>query len=67
MILITFMIIMVKLITTVISYYLKRDSKNEAKLQVMYPSWSKIIRLQFLFTSLNQILHEKFQKILEKC
>ena len=43
----------------VILCYLKRNTNNEAKLHVIYICWSKTIRLQFLFTSFVELLHEK--------
>ena len=55
------LIIIVKLITIItkiaiilISYYLKMDTKNEVKFHVVYISWFKTIRLQFLFTFFSQ-------------
>lgn len=55
------LIIIVKLITiiteiaiTLISDYLKMDTKNEVKFHVVYISWFKTIRLQFLFTFFSQ-------------
>ena len=56
---ITLMIIMVKTTIIVILYCLKRNTNNEAKLNVIYICWSKTIRLQLLFTSSKQLLHEK--------
>ena len=50
---------MIKTTVIVILYYLKRNTNNKAKLYVIYISWSKIIRLQFLFTSFSELLHEK--------
>ena len=47
-----------------ILYYLKKNTDNEAKLHAIYISWSQTIRLQFLFTSFSELLHEKN---LEKC
>ena len=61
---ITLMIIMIKPTKIVILYYLKRNTNNEAKLHVIYISWSKTIRLQFLFTFFSELLHEKN---VEKC
>ena len=58
------MIIMIKPTKIVILYYLKRNTNNKAKLQVIYISWSKTIRLQFLFTFFSELLHEKN---VEKC
>ena len=61
---ITLMIIMIKPTKIVILYYLKRNTNNKAKLHVIYISWSKTIRLQFLFTFFSELLHEKN---VEKC
>ena len=61
---ITLMIIMIKPTKIVILYYLKRNTNNEAKLHVVYISWSNTIRLQFLFTFFSELLHEKN---VEKC
>ena len=61
---ITLMIITIKPTKIVILYYLKRNTNNEAKLHVIYISWSKTIRLQFLFTFFSELLHEKN---VEKC
>ena len=58
------MIITIKPTKIVILYYLKRNTNNEAKLHVIYISWSKTIRLQFLFTFFSELLHEKN---VEKC
>ena len=58
------MIIMIKPTKIVILYYLKRNTNNEAKLHVVYISWSNTIRLQFLFTFFSELLHEKN---VEKC
>ena len=55
---------MIKPTKIVILYYLKRNTNNKAKLQVIYISWSKTIRLQFLFTFFSELLHEKN---VEKC
>ena len=64
MIIITLMITIIKLTIIVVLYYLKWNTNNEAKLHVIYISWSKTIRLQLLFTSSSELLHEQN---LEKC
>ena len=63
-IIITLMIIKTKTTVIMILYYLKKNTDNEAKLHVIFISWSQTIRLQFLFTSFSELLHEKN---LEKC
>ena len=55
---------MIKTTIIAILYYIKRNTNNEAKLHLIYISWSKAIRLQYLFTSFSELLYEK--KIL-KC
>ena len=64
MIIITLMITIIKLTIIVVLYYLKWNTNKKAKLHVIYVSWSKTIRLQLLFTSSSELLHEQN---LEKC
>ena len=59
MIIITLMITIIKLTIIAVLYYLKWNTNNGAKLHVIYISWSKTIRLQLLFTSSSELLHEQ--------